>query len=33
MLLTIVCGLLGAIIPALKVTASEPYALIQLEGG
>jgi putative ABC transport system permease protein len=33
MLLTIICGLLGAIVPALKVTASEPYALIQLEGG
>lgn len=33
LLLTIVCGLLGALLPSLKVSASEPYNLIQGEGG
>lgn len=33
LLLTIVCGLMGALLPALKVSASEPYNLIQSEGG
>lgn len=33
MVLTIICGLLGALVPALKVSAIEPYNLIQGEGG
>lgn len=33
MTLTIICGLLGALVPALKVSAIEPYNLIQDEGG
>lgn len=33
MTLTIICGLLGALVPAFKVSAIEPYNLIQDEGG